>query len=147
MTKRRPIFTVLSLLAAVMFTIGSRPILVHSINQQLAHGSADSADAFEDSGRMSGFALIIGQVACGGMGAVIGTILAGIGFIRREKWRPARWCSLLLNLVAAVFVGFELFPLWRSQHAQGSTGAYPDEYGQMLILHRSCERCLPLTVA
>lgn len=116
MTPRKPVFTVLSLLVALVFALGSRPFLIHSFDQQLADANLNSADAIEDSGRMACFALIAGQVILGGMGAAFGTVLAGIGFWRRERWRAVRWCSLLLNLVAAGFVGATAIPSWLSQH-------------------------------
>jgi hypothetical protein len=113
MTIRRPIFTVISLFIAVVFTLVSRPLLVLSIEQQLAEAYFNSADAVEDSGRMAGFALIVGQTMCVGIGATFGVVLAAIGFWRRERWKAVRWCSLLLNLAAAGFVGLSFFPLWR----------------------------------
>ena len=116
MTLRKPVFTVLSLLVALVFALGSRPFLIHSFDQQLADANLDSADAIEDSGRMACFSLIAGQVILGGIGAAVGAVLAGIGFWRRERWRAFRWCSLLLNLVAAGFVGTTVIPSWLSQH-------------------------------
>lgn len=116
MTRRKPIFTVLSLLIALAFALGSRPFLIHSIDQKLAATQMNSADAIEDSGRMAGFALIAGQVILGGIGAAVGAVLAGIGFWRGERWRAFRWCSLLLNLVAAGLVGATAIPSWLSQH-------------------------------
>jgi hypothetical protein len=115
MTLRKPVFTVLSLLVALVFALGSRPFLIHSFDQQLAEANLNSADAIEDSGRMAGFALIAGQVILGGIGAAVGTVLAGIGFWRGERWRAFRWCSLLLNLVAAGFVGAAVIPSWLAQ--------------------------------
>ena len=116
MTLRKPVFTVLSLLVALVFALGSRPFLIHSFDQQLADANLNSAAAIEDSGRMAGFALIAGQVILGGIGAAVGTVLVGIGFWRRERWRALRWCSLLLNLVAVGFVGATFIPSWLSQH-------------------------------
>jgi hypothetical protein len=116
MTLRKPVFTILSLLVVLVFALGSRPFLIHSFDQQLAEANLNSADAIEDSGRMEGFALIAGQVILGGIGAAVGAVLAGIGFWRRERWRAFRWCSLLLNLVAAGFVGATAIPSWWSQH-------------------------------
>jgi len=116
MTRRKPIFTVLSLLIALAFAIGSRPFLIHSFDQQLAAEQMDSADAIEDSGRMAGFALIAGQVMIGGIGAVIGVVLAGIGFGRSERWQAFRWGSIVLNLIIAVSVGATFIPRWWSQH-------------------------------
>jgi MFS family permease len=116
MTRRKPVFTVLSLLIAFAFALGSRPFLIHSFDQQLAAAQMNSADAIEDAGRMAGFALIAGQVMLGGIGAVIGVVLAGIGFGRRERWQAFRWGSMVLNLIIAVFVGATFIPLWWSQH-------------------------------
>jgi len=109
MTLRKPVFTVLSLFVAIVFALGSRPFLIHSFDQQLADVNLNSAGAIEDYGRMAGFALIARQVVFGGLGAAIGTVLAGIGFWRRERWQKFRWCSLILNLIAAVFVGESVF--------------------------------------
>ncbi len=76
----------------------------------------DSADAIEDSGMMAGFALIAGQVMIGGIGAVIGVVLAGIGFGRSERWQAFRWGSIVLNLIIAVSVGATFIPRRWSQH-------------------------------
>ena len=116
MILRKPVFTVLSLLVALAFALGSRPFLIHSFDQQLAEANLNSADAIEDSGRMAAFALIAGQVIIGGIGAAIGAVLAGIGFWRRERWQAFRWCSLILNLVAAAFVGATIIPSLWTQH-------------------------------
>lgn len=121
MTLRKPIFTVLSLPAALVFALGSRPFLIHSFDQQLAEANLNSAGAIETFGQMAGFALIAGQVFLGGIGAAVGTVLAGIGFWRGERWRAFRWCSLLLNLVAAGFVGATVIPLWLSQHRRAES--------------------------
>ena len=75
---------------------------------------------------MAGFALIAGQVVSGGIGAAVGVVLAAIGFWRRERWQALRWCSLILNLVAAGLVGFSLYPLWRSQHHHAANKAETD---------------------
>ena len=115
MTTRRPLFTTLSVLVALLFALGARPFLIHSIDHQLADASYNSADAAEGSGRMAGFALIAGQILCVGMGAAIGVVLAAIGLVRGERWLALRWWSLILNLVAAGLVAWALFPLWRSQ--------------------------------
>jgi uncharacterized membrane protein len=123
MINRRPIFTVVSMLVAIVFAVGSRPLLIHSIERQSAEANLNSADAVEDSGRMAGFALIAGQVISGGIGAAVGVVLAAIGFWRRERWQAVRWCSLVLNLAAAGLVGFSVYPLWRSQHHQAATEA------------------------
>lgn len=108
MTNRRPIFTLISMFVAIAFAVGSRPLLVRSLDRQLAEASFNSADAVEDFGRMAGFALIAGQVMCGGIGAAVGVVLATIGFWRRERWKAARWCSLILNLAAAGLMVFSL---------------------------------------
>ena len=120
MTNRRPIFTIVSMLIGLIFAVGSRPILVHSFERQLADANLSSADAIEDSGRMAGFALIAGLFICGGIGAAVGFVLALIGFWRRERWLGLRWCSLILNLVAAGFVAVSLFPLWRAKNHQAT---------------------------
>jgi|GEM_PF-6931507 len=78
---------------------------------------------------MASFALIAGQVILGGIGAAIGTVLAGIGFWRRERWRAFRWCSLLLNLVAAGFVGATVFPSWLSQHRKAENNVPNTSWG------------------
>ena len=122
MIDRRPIFTILSLLIAVVFAFGSRPILTDSINRQLTGESFNSADAVEDSGRMAVFSLIAGQFMCGGIGAAVGVVFASLGFGRRERWTAVRWCSLVLNLVAAGLVGFSIYSLVRSQHHQAANG-------------------------
>ena len=70
---------------------------------------------------MAGFALIAGQVMSGGIGAAVGVILAVIGFWRRERWKAVRWCSLILNLVAAGLMVFSFYPLWCSQHHEAAT--------------------------
>lgn len=121
MTQQKPVFTILSLLAALVFALGSRPFLVHSFDKQLAQANLNSADAIEDSGRIAAFALIAGQVILGGIGAAIGTLFAGIGFWRGEKWRAFRWCSLLLNLVAAGIVGATVLPSWLAQHGKSGS--------------------------
>lgn len=101
MTRRRPIFTILSLLVAAIFALVSRPLLVYSIHQQLAGTEFRSDSAEEDSGRMAGFAVIVGQFIAGGMGAVVGVVFAVVGFLRKERWMALRWCSFTLNLAAA----------------------------------------------
>lgn len=116
MTLRKPVFTVLSLLVALVFALGLQPFLMHSFDRHLVDANLNSADAIEDSGRMAGLALIAGQVILGGIGAAVGAILAGIGFWRKERWQALRWCSFVLNLVAVAFVGATVFPSWRSWH-------------------------------
>jgi len=113
MIHRRPLFTVVSLFIAIVFAVGSRPFVIHSIERQLAEASLDSAGAVEDSGRMAGLAMIAVQFMCGGIGAAIGVVLAAIGFWRRERLQALRWWSLILNLAAAGWVGYSLFPLLR----------------------------------
>jgi hypothetical protein len=100
------------MLIAVVSAIGSRPLLIYSIERQLADAHYSSADAAEDSGRMAVFAVAMGQFIYGGIGAAIGVVLAAIGFCRRERWPALRWGSLILNLAAAGVVGFSLLRLW-----------------------------------
>jgi hypothetical protein len=147
MSNRRPIFTVISMFVAIIFAVGSRPLLIHSIDRQLADANLNSADAVEDSGRMAGFALIAGQVMSGGIGAAVGVILAAIGFWRRERWKAVRWCSLVLNLVAAGLMVFSFYPLWRSQHHEAAPKAEQNGCRQRLVWHLSCHRRLALAVA
>jgi hypothetical protein len=139
MTLQKPIFTVLSLLVALVFALGSRPFLIYSFDQQLATANLNSANAIEDSGRMAGFALIAGQVILGGIGAAVGTVLAGIGFWLGERWRAFRWCSLLLNLVAAGFVGATVIPSWWSQHrrAENNVLEFKSEVQRSYILEKT----------
>ena len=132
---------------AIIFAVGSRPLLIHSIDRQLADANLSSADAVEDSGRMAGFALIAGQVMSGGIGAAVGVILAAIGFWRRERWKAVRWCSLVLNLVAAGLMVFSFYPLWRSQHHEAATKAEQNGCRQRLEGYLSCQQRLALAVA
>jgi hypothetical protein len=112
MTNRRPVFTVISMFIAILFAVASRPLLIYSIEGQLADASYNSEDAAEDAGRIAVFAVAIGQFIYGGIGAAIGVVLAAIGFYRRERWPALRWGSLILNLAAAGVVGFSLFRQW-----------------------------------
>jgi hypothetical protein len=112
--KRRPVFTLLSLLSAAFFYFASIPILNVIVDRQLATAEYNSDDAREDAGRMSGLAVIAGAFVAGVAGAAVGLILAMIAHIRREPLSFLRALTFSANLAVVAYGVYRIYPLRRS---------------------------------
>ncbi len=106
MNQKWPVCTLLSLFACVGCFFISIPILAYSVNKQVSEEFYNSADAQEDAGRMSGFAVIGGAFLFGTLGAAGGLILLVVAHWRREHAPIMGNFALVINFVA-LFIGLK----------------------------------------
>jgi hypothetical protein len=108
MTRRVPLFSLLALIVAGVFAIGSVPLWRIYVAHQIA--TAPYEGYAPDPGQFGGFAVAVGAFLAGTIGALVGVVLSVIAHIRREPFVGLRVFTLIENTAVLGYGIFALFP-------------------------------------